>query len=1200
MDWETSGYLPDNRGDTEGLSHSASKAQEDIRRKENMLKAIALSSDELISNYDVFEAIDKSLAIIGKSVDVDRVYLFRSSFSNENKVFSSQVLEWNSGSSLPQIDNPDLQNMQLESIEGFLDEILKKHSFRAKLSDLQPGSNLRNIFESEDVKSLLIIPIFIRDLFWGYLGFDDCKYEREWAEDEISILKNFSNTISLAIDRAGMTEDLENLALFPQENPDPLFRLDLSGNLVFRNKAAEAINFFIYRGVEYPFNRFTIKIAEEVNSGCPVKMFEVECEGGFYMITSLLSQNKIHINNYVNNISELKRTQNLLERLSLVASKNRQGVYFTGPDFKINYVNKALLKLTGFKEEEMLGKTPQQLFYGPLTQPDRINELLLKVLNPEPSDVDIILYRKDRSHFWANVKKQPIISNDNAIQEFFSIIDDISEKKLAEENLRNSESLLASLIDNLKSGILLEDENRRLLLTNNSFCSMFNVKASPASLVGSDCRESFNQTDYLFKNPEEAIQRIDQLINGGKMVLSEEIILNNDQYFERDYIPLFVDDTFRGHLWKYTDISGRINQEKTLKQQEEKYRNLIANIKMALIETDNDDVIHYVNQQFCEMSGYSRDEIIGKKSTDLLLAVDSKEILREKNKLRLEGISDTYILQVITKNGDRRSWLTSGGPNYNDKGKLIGTVGISVDVTEQKILEEELLIARKRAEESSNAKEAFLANMSHEIRTPLNAIIGMIREISRETLTAKQNVYVQNANLASHHLLSIVNNILDITKIESGQINLDLKPFNLSNLINDTISILSVSAQEKMLKLTAGISHMLAPAYIGDSNRIGQILINILSNALKFTEKGAIVLESTVTGTGNNFHDIRIQISDTGIGIEESFLRNIFEKFSMGDFTSARKHGGSGLGMAITYQLVQLMNGTIDVTSTKGSGTTIIINLRLELGNEKEIKITTNTEIFDDLSNKRILLVEDNDLNRLVAHNSLSFFNMKVTEAINGIEAIEILKEQSFDLILMDLQMPEMGGLEATRIIREEMKLQIPVIALTANAFKAEFERCISAGMNDYIVKPFEENTLLGVILKNINMSDKNPDEANGSEATETEMKLYNLEAIVKMSRGNQEFISKIVRIFVDETPVAVSQIRKALTEGDFNTLRSVAHRIKPNIENFGVAVLTQDIRKIEALAMEGVATSELETMIDNLEKIIKKVVNDLTIEYFS
>ena len=246
------------------------------------------------------------------------------------------------------------------------------------------------------------------------------------------------------------------------------------------------------------------------------------------------------------------------------------------------------------------------------------------------------------------------------------------------------------------------------------------------------------------------------------------------------------------------------------------------------------------------MSGFSTDELIGKKSVDMLVSSEFKKEVREKNTLRYDGVSDTYQVQVKIQNGDLRWWLTSGGPNFNDQGVLVGTVGISVDITEQKHLEEELEIARRTAEESANAKEAFLANMSHEIRTPLNVVIGMIRELSRDTVSPRQDAYIRNAGLASQHLLSIVNDILDLTKIKSGQLHLDMESFSLNKVIVETISILAPGAAEKMLKITPVISDSLATAYTGDSNRIRQVLLNILSNSIKFTEQGGISVECAV------------------------------------------------------------------------------------------------------------------------------------------------------------------------------------------------------------------------------------------------------------------------------------------------------------------------------------------------------------------
>ncbi len=895
-------------------------------------------------------------------------------------------------------------------------------------------------------------------------------------------------------------------------------------------------------------------------------------------------------------ITELKKNQLEIERLSLVVKSNLKGVHFTGPDFKINYVNESLLKLTGYELNEVIGKTLPEIVYGPLTQAESIKELELGHLEVKPVDVDIILYRKNKTWFWANVKKQPIEKNNN-LQEYFSIIEDISEKKEAEETLRNSKIRLAELIKSLDEGILLEDENRSIVLTNTNFCSMFGIPASPEDLTGADCSGSAEQSKFMFRNPDEFVRRIEQTLSDRKTILKEELELVSGHYFERDYIPISIDGIYKGHLWKYSDITERKSQENSLKKQEEKFRNIIANMKMGLLETDNEDVIMDVNQQFCEMSGYSREELIGMKSVDLLVGDGFKSEAREKSSSRLKGASSTYPLQVKLKNGDLRWWLTSGGPNFNDKGKLIGTVGISVDVTDQKKLEHELEIALLKAEESSVAKEAFLANMSHEIRTPLNAIIGIIREFSREVLSPKQSMYIKNATLASQHLLSTLNNILDISKIESGQLALVNRPFNLHEVVVEAISILAPSAQEKMLKISERISQRLAPAYMGDSSRIRQVLLNVINNAIKFTETGSISVECMLSGEKNNIHTIQLKVSDTGIGMDEAFVKTIFEKFSQDDYSAVRKYGGTGLGMAIVSELIHMMDGTVKVSTSKGVGTTIEINLELELADETEIETKPTPESYNSLKNKKILLVEDNDLNRLVAENLLSFFGMKVTEAVNGIEAIEKLKQSAFDLILMDLQMPEMGGLEAAALIRNQMQLNTPIIALTANAFKEELQRCMLAGMNDYITKPYEENVLLEAMLKCLPLGNDNV--VTVDVQPETEKKLYNLEYLSQFNRGNADFIRKMINGFVELARFTVEQIEAAFATGDFDTIKKLAHRIKPNIDMFGIEELKQEIRSIESIAGKSGSDSELEGLISKLHHVINIVVKQLEEENF-
>lgn len=500
--------------------------------------------------------------------------------------------------------------------------------------------------------------------------------------------------------------------------------------------------------------------------------------------------------------------------------------------------------------------------------------------------------------------------------------------------------------------------------------------------------------------------------------------------------------------------------------QEQKYRNIISNINIGIIEVDNDGLIQFANQNFALISGYEISELIGKNPNDLFISEHATKILELKKKIREIGIADTYQLEVKNKKGETRWWIISGAPNYDDNGNLVGSVGLHLDITDQKTLELEKEKDKIKAEESAKSKELFLINMSHEIRTPLNAIIGFLRELNRKELNDSQKIFVSNSSIASFHLLAVINNILDISKIEAKEMHLENKNFNFESKILNLISVLQNKAKEKKLVLTSYISDKINMILKGDILRIEQILYNIAGNSLKFTKIGTVSIRCEMMEDYPKSQDIRISISDTGIGMDSKFINDIFKKFSQEDHAITRKFGGTGLGMSISNELIRLMNGTIEIESKKNIGTTVHININLKKG-----KITDSiTTYFDyptiDLQNISILLVEDNAINRLVAQKSLENYNCAIIEVSNGIESVEILKTQKFDIILMDIIMPEMDGLEATKIIRNKLKITTPIIAFTANAFKSEIEKFIEIGMDDYVIKPFDENILIETIAK--------------------------------------------------------------------------------------------------------------------------------------
>ena len=408
-------------------------------------------------------------------------------------------------------------------------------------------------------------------------------------------------------------------------------------------------------------------------------------------------------------------------------------------------------------------------------------------------------------------------------------------------------------------------------------------------------------------------------------------------------------------------------------------------------------------------------------------------------------------------------------PLFDHTNAILGVSGLASDITDAVQNQRNLISALKRAESAEKHTQSFLANMSHEIRTPLNSIIGLSYQLLKSDLRQKEHGFVRTIHAASEHLLVLINDILDTSKIEAGKLGLDQTSFSLRELIGLMVELLRQKADEKNIQIVTEIDPLLFEHHIGDPHRLKQILLNLLTNAVKFTPKGMIRITCKVEEDEARQQAIALSIIDTGIGIEQEYVDRIFTKFSQEDKSTTRKYGGTGLGMFITKSLVELMGGTITVSSQKEIGTHVRINLSLPKNLVPVIqltgKTTTDTSI---LKNLQVLVVDDNEMNRLVASTVLENHGIIVSEAVNGADAIRKLEKKNFNLVLMDLQMPVMDGLEASLKIRKELGLTVPIVALTASALNEESHRCLDAGMNDFIVKPFKEEDMVQVLIRNI------------------------------------------------------------------------------------------------------------------------------------
>jgi two-component system, sensor histidine kinase len=849
------------------------------------------------------------------------------------------------------------------------------------------------------------------------------------------------------------------------------------------------------------------------------------------------------------------------------------------------YISNAIEKVFGLQVSHLF-KITQYVHPEDIDQLDKILNRSAKTL--EPFYIESRLIIPGRGITWRSLSCSFSHTSAEGYKIFSGIMLDISERKKADERINESESRLSSLMSNLQTGILLDDENRNVTLVNGMFCELFGIPAHPEDLKGKDSSVISEQIKDIFKDPDYFIESLLTIVEFNKPALNDIFELKDGRILRREYNPIYTDKVFKGNLWKYTDVTADKNTENTLRIREEKYRSIIDNMNLGLLEVDTEEKILFANQCFCDMCGYELEELLGKRAAQLFTKAENIELMERKNEEKRRGTSGAYEIVIKDKRGRVRWWLVSGAPRYNDSGDLIGSIGIHLDITDQKQLEFELTVAREQAEQSTRSKEAFLANMSHEIRTPMNAILGMSNQLSKTPLDKKQLFYLDTISSASENLLVIINDILDISKIEAGKLSLEKIAFEPREMVKRAIQVLIHKAEEKGLVLSNSFfDEKISPVLIGDPYRLNQVMLNIITNAIKFTEKGSVDIRLTVLNDTRTYQGIRVDIIDTGIGMDENFKNMLFEKFSQEEASVTRQYGGTGLGMSICKELIELMEGKIGVESEKGIGTCVSFTVAFNKATAEALP-SKDKFIADEnmLSGKQILIVDDNEINRLVATTILSNYGAATAEAANGAESIEYLRKHQPDLVLMDIQMPVMNGYDAIKIIRGEISKKLPVIALTANAIKGDNEKCIGAGMNDYIAKPFKEEDLLkmiaGILQTNVSLKPK-----KNTMMAEPEVGYYDISEITKISRGNEGFVQKMLKMFVDQVPNHLEEMKEKYKANDLTAVGEIAHRIKPTIDSMGIVSSKNTIREIEKIGKSGLDTGNLKQLIQKVEKDI-------------
>jgi PAS domain S-box-containing protein len=670
----------------------------------------------------------------------------------------------------------------------------------------------------------------------------------------------------------------------------------------------------------------------------------------------------------------------------------------------------------------------------------------------------------------------------------------LGELKLNESNtaLLESRHLLQCIIDSAPIRVFWKDRECRYLGCNPAFAHDAGMQ-TPADLLGRDDFDmSWAEQAELYRSDDQQV-----MASGQARMNYEEPQTTPDGrtiWLRTSKVPLQnASGQVIGVLGIYDDITERKNAELALQQRDRYQRALLDNFPFAVWLKDTESRFLAVNSQFVTLFGErSADDLVGRNDFDIAPA-ELAEGYRADDRAVLASGQKKNVEEEIVDGNDVRKWFETYKSPVELDGKLLGTVGFARDITERKQIEQELKLHRNHLEEevmlrtielveakavaeaSSRAKSAFLANMSHELRTPMNGVLGMI-DLANRRMTDPQGLdQLKKAKLAATHLLGILNDILDLSKIEAERMVLEVAPLKLIESVENIVGTLGHKAAEKGLQLATDLPEEISRLPLqGDPLRLGQILFNLIGNAIKFTQQGTVTLRiRSVRETTDAVH-VRFEVSDTGIGIDAEAQGRLFQSFEQADNSMTRKYGGTGLGLAICKRLVQFMGGEIGVESTPGQGSSfwfVVPLKRLEQAAILPVLTFTSLPVEQRLQTKyadaRVLLAEDEPISLEVSRSLLEDAGLVVDAAEDGLQALTLARLNTYDLILMDMQMPIMNGVEATQAIRtDSLNKTTPILAMTANAFDEDRDTCISTGMDEHIPKPVVPQKLYETLLE--------------------------------------------------------------------------------------------------------------------------------------
>jgi len=892
---------------------------------------------------------------------------------------------------------------------------------------------------------------------------------------------------------------------------------------------------------------------------------------------------------------DIERARN---RIQALMENSSDGIHVVDRDGNIVLASKSFADMLGYTRDEVIGLNVRQwdaCFVG-----HNLSEMMERLLGkPEGGMFETLHRRKDGSVFDVEVTCRLVMIDGLLV--FFNSSRDITARRASEATIRDLSRRLEQILESASEvAIIASDAEGLITLFNSGAEKMLGYSSS--EMVGLRSPLTLHLDEELAERSAELSTELDRPVVGFETIIAiadeQGREIREWRYIRKDGRHLAVSLAVTpvrsnsgqtvGYLGIAVDITEQRLAESNLRTASAKIDALNKRFEYALQATgegiwdfnvESGHISH--NAQWCQHLKLD-EKYLMHPLQDFIAMIhedDLEEVLR-KVRSCLDGTDSYYSEHRMRQSDGNIIWVEDRGQivEWNQEGMPIRMVGGFADITLRKHAEIELIQAKEIAESAAIAKSAFLAYMSHEIRTPMNGIVGMVHLALSGGMPAKQQGYIESIGQSAQHLVAIINDILDFSKADAGKLCIDSVVFAVNCLISDTLAMIGNAAAVKGLQISLRVDPSVPSAVIGDPLRVEQILLNFLNNAVKFTERGTISIAVDSEDANGAEILLRFSVTDTGIGLTSEQQENLFQPFQQADVSTTRRFGGTGLGLAISKQLAHLMGGDVGVESHFGTGSTLWFTIRLQISDDSDATVIRHfplkTAVIADhtiLKGTRVLLAEDDPTNQLVACGLLAAAGMDVDIANDGSLAVELVGTKDYEIVLMDMQMPNMDGVTATKLIREQERFaELPIVAMTANAMQIHRQECLDAGMNDFVAKPFNPGELYTVIQKWVtgacDMEGFDPSVADAALADihlPSSIEGLDVRAGLRRLAGMTGIYIKTLKSFVDQQNGTIDRVRTAINVNDMKAAAREAHTLKGAagmIEAREVCKLAEDV----------------------------------------